>query len=389
MSASRPSSPNLPEDSPRGDAAEVSVKSAPDYIKPTPIIPPEDVEDRREYAIAIGKRLVEDWPDYKLTSVHSAAIMIMPMDSFKDYEYESYRKPWQTLTDLMKPLVCLVKRYLLQKHSIPKSYVRTAKRRLGTRWNVARIASQPIKTTVSSSDADKESLWTWSESRNALWTGPASTVGNPRTSPPGAMGKGESPGTESHASNKQERGADKATPRMTQSCNPKHIRDPDASRFLTAQSGRARDGELQKELCRQRDHNRCVFTQSAKDVVVTHIIPQAWNDTKEIMHIDSCVEDEANCIIIIQLNWLYRNKNKSKEVTLEGDGNDFDKLVNEIRDFDDQHQIEQKISATANPLISGQLACIKMSKKDARKCRVMLDVAWALSVVAGISGAAE
>ncbi|KAH6980170.1 hypothetical protein EDB82DRAFT_510300 [Fusarium venenatum] len=105
--------------------------------------------------------------------------------------------------------------------------------------------------------------------------------------------------------------------------------------------------------------------------------------------IDSCVEDEINCIIIIQLNWLYRNKNKSKEVTLEGDGNDFDKLVNEIRDFEDQHQIEQKISATANPLISGQLARIKMSKKDARKCWVMLAVAWALSVVAGISGAAE
>ncbi|KAM0234136.1 hypothetical protein ACHAPO_006515, partial [Fusarium lateritium] len=277
---------------------------------------------------------------------------------------------------------------LLQKHSIPKSYISTARRRLGTRWKITKIQSQPYKTTVSSSDANKESL------------------------------------------------------RTTQS----RIQDPGASWSQT-------DGELQIELCRQRDHNRCVFTHSAKDVVVTHIIPRAWNDTKENMEltrkvihavpifldegiddnydplfadlhslgttekcwnmisldrqlqwyldhrylglkclsIDRCVEDDTNCIITIQLNWLYRNKNKPKEVTLEGDGNDFDKLVNEIRHFEDHHQIEpgQDISATGIPLTSGQLARIKMSREDARKCRVMLDVGWFLSVVAGISGATE
>ncbi|KAL3590720.1 hypothetical protein FPOAC2_12920 [Fusarium poae] len=83
MGVSRPSSPDLLEDSFCGDAVEVLVKSTPDYIRLTIFILFEEVETSRQYAIEIENRLIENYPPYELTLVHLAAMMITPWTTLR------------------------------------------------------------------------------------------------------------------------------------------------------------------------------------------------------------------------------------------------------------------------------------------------------------------
>jgi hypothetical protein len=82
-----------------------------------------------------------------------------------------------------------------------------------------------------------------------------------------------------------------------------------------------------------------------------------------------------------------------KKMDLEGWRNDFTDIVQEMRQFEAQGRpapIEAdglRVDAHT-PLISGHIARITMPKEDAEKCEAMLDLAWALSFVAAMSGAA-
>ncbi|CEI41595.1 hypothetical protein FVEN_g3690 [Fusarium venenatum] len=191
------------------------------------------------------------------------------------------------------------------------------------------------------------------------------------------------------------------------------------------------------DLCRQRDGYKCIFLPTIVNDVA-HIIPRSWNDTEENMlltrtvisaaqafmdddilskcvslfadgnnlgtmdkcwnmlyinqlickHLEKmriglkCVgidhpfaEDDTRAVVIIQPYWLYRNYQKPKQkVTLEGDGNDFDDIINGIRQI---RKLEKKP------------ARVEMSTEDAEKCKAMLDLAWVLGVVAASSGAAQ
>ncbi|KAM0493649.1 hypothetical protein ACHAP8_009092 [Fusarium lateritium] len=210
------------------------------------------------------------------------------------------------------------------------------------------------------------------------------------------------------------------------------VSDPDTSRF-TPDCRR----QKQMDLCRQRDGYKCIFLPTIVNDVA-HIIPRSWNDTEENMLLTSTVvpaaqafmdndtlskcyslftdgknlgtmdkcwnmfyinqllcknleqmrmglecvgiehpfaDDDTRAVVIIQPCWLYRNNEKPKQkVTLEGEGNDFDKMINGIRQI---REMEKKP------------ARVEMSTEDAEKCKAMLDLAWALDIVAASSGAAQ
>lgn len=105
-------------------------------------------------------------------------------------------------------------------------------------------------------------------------------------------------------------------------------------------------------------------------------------------------EDDANATVIIQLTHIYRTTNYAMEnATVEGDGSHFDDILTGIRKFEHQCNLpyiedQQCMPPTAISVLSGICTRIEMSKDDAKKCKVMLDIAWRLSMIAGISGAA-
>ncbi|CEI60735.1 hypothetical protein FVEN_g2601 [Fusarium venenatum] len=387
----------------RGDVAEAQpelihavkalFKAEPEYRKPTTIIPTHEVDTRHEYAIKIEEQILKHRPDFEFTEVHLVGIMVTPLHNLEPGGYLSYRQHWHDLAYKMNSLRCLVKRYLLQKPETPESYAVVA-----TTTGPRHLTSMSKKRARSVSNKSK------------------------------------------------------STSRKTRSS--KKNEDPDAA-FLPPS-----DSENEKKLCRQRDHYRCIFMQTAEGECA-HIIPQRWNDTREnvnltekVIHvarmfldedtlfnhadlfahpddvgttdkcwnmlyfnrqlhwyldhtsigfkclgIDPCEDDKTKAVVVIQLNWLHRSKDKPKIVTSKGDANDFDKLINGLRQFEEDGRparVEpgQGMFAAVRvnnnvPLISGHIARIEMPIADAVKCQVMLDLAWALSVVAAMSGAAD
>ncbi|KAM0362070.1 hypothetical protein ACHAO7_010810 [Fusarium culmorum] len=311
-----------------------------DAIKPTTIISADEIELRREYAKCTDAEMKFYDPTFKMNSVHLASIITTPLDSLDQIRRISL------MGSFLGSLPPLLKRYLIENPGIPKSYL----------------------------------------------------TADPKLSIPG-------------------------------------------------------DSEHQRNLCRKRDSYTCVFLPNTQnDVTVAHIVPPTWIDTQEAMEImirvmgDACcltgchdldmyrtlfvdrykrgtsdkcwnmisldktlywylknryrvlkclgieyTQDDAKATVIIQLTQIYRTTNHPMEnVTLEGDGNHFDDILTGMQMFEHQCNlpcIQDQPSAIS--MVSGKCARIEMSRDDAKKCKVMLDIAWRLSMIACISGAVK
>ncbi|PCD32218.1 hypothetical protein FGRA07_09470 [Fusarium graminearum] len=86
---------------------------------------------------------------------------------------------------------------------------------------------------------------------------------------------------------------------------------------------------------------------------------------------------DAKATVIIQLTQIYRTTNHPMEnVTLEGDGNHFDDILTGMQMFEHQcHLPGIQYQPSAISMVSGKCARIEMSRGDAKKCKVMLDIA--------------
>ncbi|RGP76510.1 hypothetical protein FSPOR_185, partial [Fusarium sporotrichioides] len=378
-------------------AVKVLLQASPEYVKPTTLIPTDEVEIRREYAIKIEKRIIQGTPDFKFTAVHLAAVMITPLSNLQRHGYLSDRQPWQQLAHKMNSLACLVKRYLIKKPETPESYA----------------VVEPTTTP----DVPERSLSTTSKKRARSVSG-------------------------------------KASSRKVRST--KKSEDPDAAYFPPDDGG-----EDQKELCRERDNNQCVFMHTAKgdcahiiprrwndteeSVEMTRQVidaarlfldedtyleyenlfadrnnirttDKAWNmlylnkqlhwylDHASIgmkcLGIEHRADDDTKATVVVQLHWLHRTQYKPSEtVTSQGDNNDFNKIVDGLRLFEKQEgpaRVEPgggmfaAVRVNDNvPLVSGHCVRVEMGVEDAEKAKVMFDLAWALGVVAAMSGAAD
>ncbi|KAL6923029.1 hypothetical protein FSST1_000303 [Fusarium sambucinum] len=340
-----------------------SLQAKSQYSEPKSILPVDEVELRRDYASRIENRLTTSLPDFELTSVHLAAIMITPLINLERGGYLSPQNlSVHELAARLRLVSNLVKRYLVRKF-------------------------------------EKE-------------IGPATNQKRPQ--------------------------------------------------LHTASSRKSRyPGLTQKELCRARDQYRCLFLQTAEGDVA-HIIPHSWNknqgnvdmtklviptaqvfmdhqlfskyqmifaDERSSLSTDKiwnmlylnkqhhwyfdhgsiafkCLgierhndtDDKAD--VLIQIHWLNRTKiNPKKIVTCLGDANDLDKMIDGLRQFEDQGfpaRIEPDeglyTTVRANnyvPVISGHYVRVTMSSEDAEKCQAMLQLSWGLSVVAAMNGSAE
>ncbi|CAG1971655.1 unnamed protein product [Fusarium graminearum] len=143
--------------------------------------------------------------------------------------------------------------------------------------------------------------------------------------------------------------------------------------YLTADPKRSipGDSEHQRNLCRKRDSYTCVF------------LPNTQNDyLKNRYRVLKCLgieytQDDAKATVIIQLTQIYRTTNHPMEnVTLEGDGNHFDDILTGMQMFEHQcHLPCIQYQPSAISMVSGKCARIEMSRGDAKKCKVMLDIA--------------
>ncbi|KAG8667734.1 hypothetical protein FPOAC2_12922 [Fusarium poae] len=405
MTAQRPNTPEVREmhdildDFLRGDvvqdqpelyhAVKALMTAKPEYRKPITMIPTHEVELRRDYAVQIEKRLLIADRNFKLTSVHLTAIMMTPLENLERHGYLSPRQA--SVNELASRLTMAA--------DLVKTYIRH------------KISSHPHSTMKS--------------------TTKKSTT------------KGTKPGSQAASSRKSR-------------SNKKGV-NPDDPYFPPDDRGLD-----QKDLCRDRDKKRCIFTQTAQGDVA-HIIPRTWNDsvehvllTKKVIaaaqafmdqetfskyeglfaddnnlgttdkhwnmlylnkqqhwYLDhtsiglKCLgieypfpEDDTKATVLIQLNWLHRTKlNPNKAVTSQGDGNDFDKMIEGLRQFENERspaRVEDGEGMFAAvrvnnhvPLISGHVVRVTMASEDAHKCKAMLDLSWTLGVIAAMSGAAE
>lgn len=103
--------------------------------------------------------------------------------------------------------------------------------------------------------------------------------------------------------------------------------------------------------------------------------------------------------VTIQFHWLCRRlKMPNDRITLEGDDNEFMKMVETQieyeRDGSPRYKnnfgfpIEAVRVDTNTPILSGHEFTITMPEEDAKKCKLMLDLQWVIIRIAAMSGAA-
>ena len=103
--------------------------------------------------------------------------------------------------------------------------------------------------------------------------------------------------------------------------------------------------------------------------------------------------------VTIQFHWLRRRlKMPNDRITLEGDDNEFMKMVETQieyeRDGSPRYKnnygfpIEAVRVDTNTPILSGHEFTISMPGEDAKKCKLMLDLQWVIIRIAAMSGAA-
>ncbi|RBR09651.1 uncharacterized protein FIESC28_09763 [Fusarium coffeatum] len=103
--------------------------------------------------------------------------------------------------------------------------------------------------------------------------------------------------------------------------------------------------------------------------------------------------------VTIQFNWLRRRwEMPNDKITLEGDDNEFMNMVETQikyeRDGSPRYKnnygvlIEAVRVDTNTPILSGHEFTITMPGEDAKKCKLMLDLQWAIIRIAAMSGAA-
>ncbi|KAJ4211407.1 hypothetical protein NW759_012607 [Fusarium solani] len=201
--------------------------------------------------------------------------------------------------------------------------------------------------------------------------------------------------------------------------------------------------------CSERDGNVCVFTGTSKPWV-DHIVPFAWNDTlaniqkteKVFQHIQAffgkdwllryrpyllnpqqlggsdkvwnmlCINLSNSCwwrsakfgfkclgirsttqgesVVILQFHWMpRRNMDPTKGISLQGQNNDSDKMVECARSFhsDGGSNLIHELPELSIP--SGHLIHVPMPNSEAVHFKTMIDLQWAMLVVAAFCGAAD
>ncbi|XEU94955.1 hypothetical protein FSHL1_000239 [Fusarium sambucinum] len=395
----------------------------PDYERPITLLPADEVEQRRDFAIMLQEKLNEANPEreVQLTSVHLAALLTMPKENLEHLREFLIWISHTSMTDMFGELPGLVTRFVSPATIAPPPP--SAPPALELIGNVGKTQATQRAGSSRPSNASKKK-------RNKTEIKRLSKKGT------------------------------------TTSQRTSRASDPDAGFLPTRKDGTPlsmiNSVSDEKALCRQRDGDRCIFMQTA-DGEVAHIIPQSWNSnidnterTRQFFEaarlfmspeqykrcekllvptsaigigtsdkawnmlylerqLHRCLDstnvgfkclrvtdhpDGKTATVTIQFHWhLRRMQPPDVNVTLEGEGNHFDKMVESIRKFDENPRPARTKLGHGNyaamrtnnhaPLISGHLAHIEMSSDDAQKCKAMLDLAWHLGVVGAMSGAAE
>lgn len=100
--------------------------------------------------------------------------------------------------------------------------------------------------------------------------------------------------------------------------------------------------------------------------------------------------NDGKSVVILQLNWMPRRAiNPAKLMSLQGQDNDFDKMVECAKSFH-QHGSPPSIHDLSGFSIpSGHLIHVPMSISEAIDFKAMIDLQWAMIVVAAFCGAAR
>ncbi|UPL01721.1 hypothetical protein LCI18_012655 [Fusarium solani-melongenae] len=183
--------------------------------------------------------------------------------------------------------------------------------------------------------------------------------------------------------------------------------------------------------CSQRDGNVCVLIGTSRPWV-GHIVPYAWNDTlaniqkteKVSQHIQAffgssdkvwnmlCLNitdygmwrsaklgfkglgirptSQGESVVILQFHWMPRpDMDPTKGMSLQGQNNDFDKMVECAKSLhsDGDSNLIHELPQLSIP--SGRLIHVPMPNSEAVHFKAMIDLQWAMVVVAAFCGTAD
>lgn len=92
-------------------ALQALLDARPEWVKPSDLVPQEEVEVRREYAKKIEKRIQQEVKkDFVMNTVQLVTILIVPMQSLTAGGYLSYHQDAEDLLRRMRLFLPLVKR---------------------------------------------------------------------------------------------------------------------------------------------------------------------------------------------------------------------------------------------------------------------------------------
>lgn len=104
---------------------------------------------------------------------------------------------------------------------------------------------------------------------------------------------------------------------------------------------------------------------------------------------------QGESVVILQLNWIPQQEMDPKKVmSLKGRDNDFDKMIECARSFhsdgspDSVHEMPEFSILSRESIPSGHLIHVPMSNSEAVRFKAMVDLQWAMMVVAAFCGGA-
>ncbi|KAL2692104.1 hypothetical protein Neosp_002509 [[Neocosmospora] mangrovei] len=378
-----------------------SLKASPPFEEPNTLLPVQEAEIRRDFAIKLEAEIRTDSlrQDFRLNAVQVATILSVPISTLRPGGYLSPQNLHEDLFQRLNGIIGLVKHFFRPNQ-------------------------------------DKELLN--NDPRSELLSTPRSlrTPRSKRTKSPASL-----------PSSKKSKRSSKTRQKRD---------DPDAEN-LPKEEGRDKD---ERDKCFQRDGKACVLMKTV-DPHVCHIIPFSWNNKElnirntalvfqhsvaflgpdwkkkyetylrnsgcpgssdkawnmiclnlqlhhwwgkarfglKCLGCRTTTKDES--VVTLQFNWMPQSAMKpTDQMTLQGRDNDFDRMVKSARDFYEGGSFPSPeefgtiaalsaSSASAAPILSGDLVEVKMLSSETHLFKAMIEFQWAMIVVAAFSGAGE
>ncbi|EEU40443.1 uncharacterized protein NECHADRAFT_76718 [Fusarium vanettenii 77-13-4] len=400
----------LHERTPRRELAlqmlKKSLKANPPFEEPKTLLPVEEAEIRRDFAIKLEAEIRTNplLAHFRLNAMQVATILSVPISTLRPGGYLSLRDSGgqqnseETLFQRLEGIRLLVRHFLRPNQG-----------------------KELLNNTLSELFSTPRSLRT---PRNKRTQSPASLPSSKKS---------------------------KRSSKTRQKCD-----DPDAE-YLPKEEGRDKD---ERDKCFERDGKACVLMRTV-DPHVCHIIPFSWNNKElnirktglvfghaeaflgqdwrrkyqtylqnpvcpggsdkawnmicldmqmqtwwskarfglKCLGLRTTTKDES--VVTLQFNWMPQSAMKpTDQMTLQGRDNDFDRMVKSARAFYEGGSFPSPqefgtmaalsaASASAAPILSGDLVEVKMLSSETHLFKAMIEFQWAMIVVAAFSGAGE